>query len=64
MKTTVHLRRLMLSPPQQIPIQLLLYKTTTCLTRPAATFFVSQIKKSLSKTTTKKIIQQRDGKQT
>ena len=30
--------------PKQIPMQLLLYKTTTCLTRPATTFFDSQIK--------------------
>ena len=44
-----HLRRPMLSPPQRIPVQLLLYKTTI---RPATTFFVSQMKKSLSKTTT------------
>ena len=29
----------MLSPPKQIPIQLLLYKTTTYLTRPATTYF-------------------------
>ena len=38
-KTTTRLRRPMLSPPKQIPIQLLLYKTTTCLTRPATIFF-------------------------
>ena len=43
-KTTTRLRRPMLSPPKQIPIQLLLYKTTTCLTRPATTFFESEIK--------------------
>ena len=31
---------------QEIPIQSLLYKTTTCLTRPATTFFfISQMKK-------------------
>ena len=48
-----HLRRPMLSPPQRIPVQLLLYKTTI---RPATTFFVSQMKKSLSKTTTKKLV--------
>ena len=33
----------------------LLYKTTTCLTRPATTFFDSQMKKTLSKTTTTKL---------
>ena len=53
-KKTTHLRWTMLSPPKQIPIQSLLHKTTTCLTRPATTFFVSQVKKSLSKTTAKK----------
>ena len=48
------LRRPMLCPPGQIPMQSLLYKTTTCLTRPATSFFVSQMKKkSLPKTTTK-----------
>ena len=44
-KTTTRLRRSVLSPPKQIPINSLLYKTTTCLTRPATTFFVSQMKK-------------------
>ena len=39
----------MLSPPHQIPEQLLLYKTTTCLTWPATTFFVSQMKKAYLK---------------
>ena len=33
----------------------LLYKRTTCLTRPAAIFFDSQMKKTLSKTTTTKL---------
>ena len=42
----------MLSPPKQIPIQLALYKTITCLTRPATTFFCLP-KKKLSKTTTR-----------
>ena len=45
-KTTTHLRQPMLSLPKEIPIQSLLYKTTTCLTRPATTFFVSQMKKN------------------
>ena len=44
-----------LSLPKQISMQSLLYKTTTCLTRPATTFFVSQMKKNLSKTTTTKL---------
>ena len=35
----------MVSLPQQIPIRPLLYKITTCLTQPATTFFVSQMKK-------------------
>ena len=39
----------MLSPPKPIPMQLLLYKTTTCLTRPATTFFVPQMKKNCLK---------------
>ena len=52
-KTNSRLRRPMLSQPKQIPI--LLYKTTTCLTRPMTTFFFSQMKKSLSKTTAKKL---------
>ena len=33
----------------QIPMQLLLCKTFTCLTRPATTFFVSQMKKTCLK---------------
>ena len=53
--TTTCLRRPRLSPPKRIPIQSLLYKTATCLTQPATTFFVSQMKKSLSKTTTNKL---------
>ena len=54
-KTTTPLRQPMLSPPKPISIQLLLYKTTTCLTRAATTFFVPQMKKNLSKTTTAKL---------
>ena len=53
-KTATCLRRLTLSPPKQIPIQSLLSKMTTCLTWPATTFFVSQMKKNLSKTITTK----------
>ena len=40
----------MLSSPKPIPIKPLLYKTTTCLTQPATTFFVPQMRKNLSKT--------------
>ena len=53
-KLTTHLRQPTLSPPKQIPIQSLLYKTTTCLTWPATTFFVSQVKINLSEITTTK----------
>ena len=53
-ETTTRLRRPTLSLPKQIPIQSLLYKTTICLTRPATTFFISQMKIYLSKTTTTK----------
>ena len=54
-KMTTHLRQPVLGLPEQIPIQSLLFKTTTCLTRPATTFFVSQMEKNLSKTTTTKL---------
>ena len=54
-KTTTRLRQPMLSLPKQIPIQLLLHKRTTCLMQPATTFFVSQMKKNLPKTTTTKL---------
>ena len=51
----------MLSLPKQIPVQLLLYKTTTCLIWPATT--ESQMKKkTLSKTTATKLIQWRNAK--
>ena len=53
-QTTTSIRQPVLSPPKQIPIQSLLYKTTTCLTRPATTYFVPQMKKNLSKTATAK----------
>ena len=54
-KTTTRLRRPMLSFPKPIPIQLLLYKTTTCLMWPVTTVIVPQMKKSLSKTATAKL---------
>ena len=54
MKATC-LRQSMLIPPKTIPIQSLLFKTTNCLTRPATTFFVSQMKKNLSKATFTKL---------
>ena len=38
----------MLSRPKQIPIQSLLYKMITCLTRPAITFLSPKWKKTLS----------------
>ena len=53
--TTCHLRHPILSPPEQIPRQSLLYKTTTCLTQPAITFFALKKKKVLSKITTTKL---------
>ena len=43
---TTCLRQPMLSPPKQIPIQSILYEMTTCLTRPAANFFVPQMNKT------------------
>ena len=53
--TSTSIRRPMLSPPNLIPMQSLLYKTTTCLTLPATTVFVPQMKKYLSKITTAKL---------
>ena len=53
-KTTTRLRRPVLSPPQQIPIELLLYNMTTCLKQPATTFCLPS-EKNLSKTTTTKL---------
>ena len=38
-KTATCLKWAILSPPKQIPIQWFLYKTATCLTRPATTIF-------------------------
>ena len=54
----------MLSPPEQILLQLLLRNTTTCLTQLVTTFFVFQMQKSLSKKTTESFIPQRNAKQT
>ena len=52
-KTTTRLGRPMLTPPKPIPMESLLYKTTTCLTQPATTLFVPEMKKP--KTTTAKL---------
>ena len=54
-KMTTCLRQQIVSLSKQILIQSLLYKTTTCLTRPAATYFVLQMKKNLPKTATAKL---------
>ena len=54
-KTTTCLRWPVLSLPKPNLIQWLLYKTTTCLTQSATTFFVPQMKKSLSKAATAKL---------
>ena len=62
-KTTTRLRRPVLSPPKEIPIQWLLYKTTNYLTRPATTFFVSQVKKTCLKRLLQNFTQPRNGKQ-
>ena len=62
-KTTTRLRRPMLNPPKQIPVQSLLYKTTTCLTRPGTTFFCLPNKKSRLKQPLINFIQQRNAKQ-
>ena len=51
-KRPLRLRQPVLSLPKQIPIQLLLCKTTTCLVRSATTFLSPKRKKNLSKTTT------------
>ena len=62
-KMTTRLRQPILSPPKAIPVQSLLYKTTTCITWPAATFFVPQLKKTCLKQLLQNFIQQRNGKQ-
>ena len=46
-QTTTSVKRPRLGLPKQIPFQSLLYKTSTCPTRPATTFFDSQIKKTV-----------------
>ena len=43
--TTTRLRQQMLSLLEPILIQIFMYKTTTCLMRPAITFFVPHMKK-------------------
>ena len=56
LKTNTRLRGTILSPPKPIPIQSLLYKTTTSLVRQATTYFcLSQMKKNLSKRSTVKL---------
>ena len=62
-KTTTRLRRPMRNPPKPIPIQLLLYKTIACLTRPATTFLVLKWKKTCLKQPLQNFILQRNGKQ-
>ena len=52
----------MLSPPKQIPLQSLLYKTTTCLTRLATTFFWLANEQKLSKTATTKLYPAKEWK--
>ena len=47
-KTTTRLGQPMLNPPKQIPIQMLLCKKTTCLTRPVTTFWVPNEKTEIS----------------
>ena len=54
-QTITSIRRPMLSPPMQIPIQSLLYKTTTCPTRPATNFLSLKWKKDLFERTTTKL---------
>ena len=44
-KIPTRLRRTMLSPTNRIAMQSLLYKTSTCLTRPATTFLPPKWKK-------------------
>ena len=44
-KMSTRLRLPVLSPHKQIPIQSLLHKMTTCLTRPATTYFCLPNKK-------------------
>ena len=63
-KTTTCLSPPMLSPPKQIPIKSLLYKMTTCLTKPATNFFVPQMNKNnCLKQLLQNFIQRRNVKQ-
>ena len=55
-KMTTCPRRLMLSPPKPIPIHLLLYKMTTCLMQPVATFLSSKWQKPCLKQPLQKFI--------
>ena len=55
------LRRPALSLPKQIPIQLLLYKTTICLTQPATTFLSPKWKKTCLKQSLQTFTQQITG---
>ena len=60
---TTSVKRPMLNLPTQIPVQLLLYKTTTCLTRPATTFFwLENEKKACLKQQLQNFIQRRNAK--
>ena len=63
-QTTTSVRPAMLSLPKKIPIKLLLYKTTTCLTRLPTTFFDPQMKKSRSKTIPTKLYPAKECKKT
>ena len=57
------IRRPVLSPPKPILIQSLLYKTTTCLTRPATIFLSPKRKKTCLKQKLQNFIQRRNEKQ-
>ena len=60
------LRRPMLSPAKQIPVQSLLCRMTTCLSWPVTTFFVFQMKVLLKqplKTLSSKEMQNKHKKQ-
>ena len=60
------LRRPMLSPAKQIPVQSLLCRMTTCLSWPVTTFFVFQMKVLLKqplKTLSSKEMQNNNKKQ-
>ena len=62
-KTTTRLRRPMLSPPKQIAVQSLLYKTTTCLTQTPTIFLTRKWKKTRLKQPLQNFIQRRNAKQ-